>query len=131
MQIWRRVDVVLQNHTQELLTIEGCINIQGQWNAAGIPKVGAIVTKQGAAKWSSISSEPEGTAEASIHIGSTKGYIDVYWALPEDVSAFTLSVRVPPGLAESHSIGGPDDDFRVVLITLVAGEGKTLPFRVG
>src|SRR5690349_1182425 len=72
MRAARQVDVVLQNHTQELLTIEGGINIQGDWNPAlGPPKIGSVVAKQGSVKWSTMTIEANGPCEANVRLGCT------------------------------------------------------------
>jgi hypothetical protein len=118
-RVLRRVDVVLQNHTQELLAIEGCVSIQGQWNVpGGSPKVGAVVPKQGSDKWSSISTEDGVAAEASVRFGCTKGYVDIHWRLPWAADQFEIDVTVPEGLECRKHVGGPNDDHRVVLVTV-------------
>jgi hypothetical protein len=118
MRVLRQVDVVLQNHTQELLTIEGGLNVQGQWAAPGPPKVGSIVAKQGSGKWTSISTEDGVAAEAFIRFGCTKGYIDIHWSLPRSADRFELTITAPDTLEHRYRLGGPNYDFRVVLITL-------------
>jgi hypothetical protein len=117
-RVLRQVDVILQNHTQEVLAIEGGINIQGQWNVPGPPKIGAIVPKQGSDKWSSIATEEGIAAEAFIRLGCTKGYIEIHWRLPREADKFELAVQVPETLEYRHHIGGPNYDHRVVLVTI-------------
>lgn len=121
MRAARQVDVVLQNHTQELLTIEGGINIQGDWNPAlGPPKIGSVVAKQGSVKWSTIALEANAPCEANVRLGCTKGYIEVHWLLPFAAERFEMLNNAPTGLEIAHRVGGPNYDYRVVLVTLTA-----------
>ena len=118
MRILRQVDVIVQNHTSELLTIEDGMNVQGSWNPPGPPKIGGIISKQGSGKWTSVATEEGGAAEGYIRFGCTKGYIQVNWRLPHAADAFEVQVFTPPAIHYRHRLSGPNDDFRVVLVTL-------------
>jgi hypothetical protein len=116
--IRRQVDLILQNHTVELLTIEGAMAVQGTWNTSGPPKIGGVISKQNAAKWSNISNQDGMTAEAFLRLGSTKGYIGIHWILPRSADEFTLQVETPPLIEHNWRDTGPNFDFRVVVLTL-------------
>ncbi|MDO9338096.1 MAG: hypothetical protein EON95_19130 [Caulobacteraceae bacterium] len=120
MRVQRQVDVVLQNHTQELLAIEDGLNVQGSWAAPGPPKTGAIVAKQGSGKWTSISTEEGIAAEGFIRFSCTKGYIQIHWRLPREADQFEFAVHTPEeDIAFSVRVSGANYDFRVLLVTLL------------
>jgi hypothetical protein len=119
MRVLRQVDVVLQNHTQELLAIEDGLNVQGSWAAPGPPKAGAIVAKQGSGKWTSISTEEGVAAEGFIRFSCTKGYIQIQWRLPREADQFDVSVTTPEDLTHTVRLSGVNYDFRVLLVTLL------------
>lgn len=118
MRVQRQVDVVLQNHTRELLTIEDGMNVQGSWDAPGPPKIGAIIPKQGSGKWTSISVDESVAAQGFVRFGCTKGYIQINWRLPRSANEFDHSVTKPDALAYTTRISGTNDDFRVMLVTI-------------
>ncbi len=118
MRVQRQVDVVLQNHTRELLTIEDGMNVQGSWDAPGPPKIGAIIPKQGSGKWTSISTEEGVAAQGFVRFGCTKGYVEISWRLPREANNFEPHVTTPPALDYQIRISGTNDDFRVLLVTL-------------
>lgn len=117
-RIFRQVDVVVQNHTQEMLTVEGGINMEGEWNAPGPPKIGAIVAKQSSAKWSTISTEMNVGAAGTLRFGCTKGYIDIRWRLPMDATDFHCPVEAPAALKVDTLVISPNLDHRIVLLTI-------------
>lgn len=120
MRVQRQVDVVLQNHTQELLAIEDGLNVQGSWAPPGPPKAGAIVAKQGSGKWTSISTEEGVAAEGFIRFSCTKGYIQIQWRLPREADQFDFVVQTPEeDIAYSVRVTGVNYDFRVLLVTLL------------
>lgn len=120
MRVQRQVDVVLQNHTQELLAIEDGLNVQGSWAPPGPPKAGAIVAKQGSGKWTSISTEEGIAAEGFIRFSCTKGYIQIQWRLPREADQFQYSVHTPEeDIAHTVRVTGTNLDFRVLLVTLL------------
>ena len=118
MAVARHVDVVVQNHTPELLTIEDAMNIQGTLDPPGPPRIGGIIPAQGSGKWTSVSPEEDVAAQGYIRFGCTKGYMHVAWCLPRAADQFEVSVAAPDAIAHRHRIGGQNDDFRVVVVTL-------------
>lgn len=121
MLINRQVDVILQNNTLELLTIESSQIMSGAWALSGAPKLGNVITKQGSGKWSAIAYNNVFTVGAFIHLGSTKGYIGMEWWLREDASDFRIDVDVPPGLHHTIKEVELDADYRICLVTLLPG----------
>lgn len=124
MRVQRQVDVVLQNHTRELLTIEDGMNVQGSWDTPGPPKIGAVVPKQGSGKWTSISTDDAVAAQGFIRFGCTKGYIQVGWRLPRSADEFDFQVTIPEGLDYVCRLSGTNDDFRVMLVTLTDADDR-------
>ncbi|MBI1407386.1 MAG: hypothetical protein GC145_14835 [Caulobacter sp.] len=119
MRILRQVDVVVQNHTQELLSIEDAMNVQGAWNTPGPPKIGGVIAKQGSGKWTSISTEDGVSAEGYIRFGCTKGYIQVHWRLPRAADEFEVVVTSPEEVPHHYRLSGQNYDFRVLIVTLL------------
>lgn len=119
MRVYRSVDVVVQNHTSELLTIEDAMAVQGSWNQPGPPKIGGIVPKQGSGKWSVISTVDNVGVEGFLRLGCTRGYIGVRWILPcYSADAFEFTADTPEGIAHSYRLSGTNLDFRVVTLIL-------------
>jgi hypothetical protein len=119
MRVFRSVDVVVQNHTTELLTMEDGMAVQGSWNQPGPPKIGTVVPKQGSGKWSVVSTVDNIGVEGFLRFGSTKGYIGVHWLLPcYSADEFAFSAEVPKGIECHYRLSGTNYDFRVVTLTL-------------
>ncbi len=53
--IRKSIDLILQNSTNELLTIESYNLIRGEWGPAGPPVRGDVIPKQGSKRWMSLS----------------------------------------------------------------------------
>jgi hypothetical protein len=130
-RVMRQVDVILQNHTAELLTLESAMAVQGQWDPLTVPKIGSVIVKQGAAKWTSQSTAEGVPTQGVIRLGSTKGYIAINWLLPRQADNYAYSIVTPPGI---DYVPPPEDlgqnlDFRVLLITLVPTPIQAEPRR--
>ncbi len=126
----RQVDLILQNSTQELLTIESFMTVQGEWVPSFTPRLGAIVPKQGSAKWCSVSSVGEYAVAGFMRFGCTKGYIDIEWSLPINAALFKLTVMPPLPLMTTREVTGPTGDYRVAVVTLLV-RPRLLPIRGG
>lgn len=120
------VDVILQNFTNELLTLEGISLLRGEWGPPGPPHRGAVVEMQGSGKWSSVSTQDDEGVEGVLHLGSTKGYIDIKWNLPPyNVKLFKSEIVVPPGLSSRKYINSENLDRIVLMATILpGGEGE-------
>lgn len=118
-RVFRQVDIILQNHTKELLTLEGAVAIQGGWGKDQ-PLVGSVVAPQGAGRWQSASTTVGVGAEGSLRFGSTKGHIDIGWVLPVDASQPEYTVATPCGLEYAQVMRGESADYRVMVVTLMA-----------
>lgn len=119
MQNNRQVDVILQNNTQELLTIESCQTIFGAWAQAHAPRIGMAITKQGSGKWITVSDFDGYEVGAYVRLGSTKGYIEIEWVLPKNAANFQHTVRVPEELCDQVRFVTASADYRVMVITLM------------
>lgn len=122
MQNNRQIDVILQNNTQELLTVESCHTFFGSWAQPFAPRIGTAITKQGAGKWSTVSDFDQYQVGAYVRLGSTKGYIDIEWTLFRNAAEFQHSVRVPGELRSQVRFVMASADYRVMVITLMPGE---------
>lgn len=128
----RRVEVVLQNNTNELLTIEGFSTLQGQFRPEYAPKRGAVVEKQGSAKWACESMGDHEGAQGYVRLGSTKGYVHITWLLSyDDASRFEHTVETPAKLACDVYVADEETgslDARVMLVTLMREGERTRAF---
>ncbi|RJF78175.1 hypothetical protein D3877_23955 [Azospirillum cavernae] len=122
MQSNRQVDVILQNNTQELLTVESCQTIFGSWAQSYAPRIGTAITKQGSGKWSTVSDFDDYQVGAYVRLGSTKGYIDIEWILPKNAAEFQHSVQVPVDLRRQIRFVMASASYRVMVITLLPAE---------
>jgi len=118
--VLRSVDVVLQNSTNELLTMEGFTIIRGDWGPPGPPRRGDVIEKQSSAKWLSQSTTDGIGAQGFLRLGSTKGYIEVAWNLPwVNVAHFEHQITVPPRLDHRVRFNKENLDWVVMMVTLV------------
>ncbi|RKG79677.1 hypothetical protein D7W79_09760 [Corallococcus exercitus] len=118
--VLRSMDVVLQNNTNELLTVESFEVLRGDWGPPAPPRRGDVVEKQSSAKWLNLSTQEGVGVQGFLRIGCTKGYIDISWNMPFfDVSRRTQHVSVPPPLDYLISFNDENIDLVVMMITLV------------
>lgn len=120
-RVHRQVDILLQNQTVELLTLESYLASQGEWGEPQ-PVYGSIIPGQGAGRWQSVSYTEGVAAEGFVRLGSTKGYISISWSLPRDATRFRLDVETPEGLGFDTALSGPSLDQVVAMVTLMPGE---------
>lgn len=116
-RIHRQVDIILQNHTPELLTLESAVALQGAWIAPD-PVIGSVVAAQGAGRWSSMTGEIYGATEGMLRFGSTLGYAELHWLLPHNTVERRFRVVTPGGMQGRHEIKGPSADRAVFVVTL-------------
>ena len=116
-RIYRQVDIILQNHTVELLTLESALALQGEWIAPA-PVIGSVVAAQGAGRWASATEDVYGATEGILRFGSTLGYAELHWSLPHDVLERTFRASAPEGMVQHHQIKGPSSDRAVFVVVL-------------
>lgn len=128
--IRKSIDLILQNSTNELLTIESYNLIRGEWGPAGPPVRGDVIPKQGSKRWMSLSKALTGV-DGYLHLGSTKGYIRITWHVPlSGMQNLAVDVTVPDRLASLAPCYNTElADYPVVLVTLVPGLVESPPFR--
>lgn len=122
--VLRSVDVVLQNSTPELLTLEGFSLLRGVWGPPGPPRRGDVVEKQSSAKWQNQSVTEGVGVQGYLRLGSTKGYVEISWNLPFfDASRLEHAVETPPKLQARVHFNRETLDFVVMRVTLSPKEG--------
>ncbi|RKH58974.1 hypothetical protein [Corallococcus llansteffanensis] len=118
--VLRSMDVVLQNNTNELLTLESAEVMRGEWGPPAAPRRGDVVEKQSSAKWLNQSTVDGVGVMGFLRLGCTKGYIDISWNMPYfDVGQRTQEVKVPPPLDYLIDFNTENFDQVVMMVTLV------------
>lgn len=115
--IYRSVKVVLQNSTNELLTVEGFDALSGSWTPDNAPSQGQPIPLQSAAQWQTESVELGLGTQAYVRMGSTKGYITVAWQQPW-AGRFGYWVDAPDGLEPLVRFNLEEPAMPVMLVTL-------------
>jgi hypothetical protein len=116
-QIYRSVKLVLQNNTNENLTIQGVAVLVGQWADKMAPLQGGLVGEQSAAEWMSVSTELGSGSSAFVRFGSSHGYLTVRWSLPW-MGRFTHTVEEVPGVRVDVTVDDSHPDAVVMLVAV-------------
>ncbi len=120
-QIYRSVKLVLQNNTNENLTVQGVAALVGQWADKQAPIQGAIVGEQSAAEWASVSTDLGTGTTAYVRFGSSRGYLTIRWALPW-MGHFEHGVDPVPGLHPTVTLDQTHPDAVVMLVALAPNQ---------
>ncbi|MBX5484127.1 MAG: hypothetical protein IRZ16_20060 [Myxococcaceae bacterium] len=117
MKPYRSVKVVLQNSTNERLTVQGLALLRGTWTDKFAPKQGEELPEQSAATWSSESLELGAGVSGFLRLGSVRGYTQLNWSLPW-VGRFEFRVDSPEGLRAEVVADERQPDAVVVAVAL-------------
>ena len=116
------VTLVLQNNTNELLTIEACDVVVGGWVVEQEPRREDVVVKQGSGKWATVG---EDRTMAYISIGSTKGNISVQWDIvlgdTYGPTGLLPQITAPTKLDVICKLNRAEASFPVLILTLYPG----------
>lgn len=102
-QVYRSVKLVLQNSTNENLTVQGFAVLSGAWGDKQAPTQGMLVGEQSAVEWTSVSTTLGSGTAAYVRFGTSHGYPLLRWALPwtgpfevirEDVTGLRIDIVV-------------------------------------
>ncbi len=116
-QIYRSVKVVVQNSTNENLTIQGVAALVGQWADKMAPTQGFVLAQQTAAEWMSVSTELCVGTSAFVRFGSSRGYLTIRWSQPW-MGPFRPTVEAVPDLTIDSTIDSTNPDAVVLLATI-------------
>ena len=116
-QVYRSVKLVVQNSTNENLTVQGFAALYGAWAAKLGPTQGMLIGEQSAVEWTSVSTVLGVGAAAYVRFGSSHGYPMIRWTLPW-TGAFDLVVEDVPGLRFDVVVDDSHPDA-VVLLAMV------------
>ena len=81
-EIYRSVKVVLQNSTNEMLTVQGVAMLVGEWDKKLHPSQGQTIDEQSAVEWQSVSTKVGFGVSGYVRLGSPTGYFSVRWKQP-------------------------------------------------
>lgn len=115
--IYRSVKIVLQNSTNEALSVQGVAVLTGRWGEKMEPTQGTLVAEQSAAEWMSVSTELGQGTSAFVRLGSSRGYLTVQWNLPW-TGRFQTAVNDLPGLSHDVVVDEAHPDSVVVLVAI-------------
>ncbi|WP_437536814.1 hypothetical protein WME79_17120 [Sorangium sp. So ce726] len=80
--VYRSVRVVLQNSTDDMLTVEGAEVLVGAWTSGLGAKNGDNLGRQSARAFATESITLQRGTEAFVRFGAVVGYLNVHWHLP-------------------------------------------------
>lgn len=116
-QIYRSVKLVLQNSTNENLTVQGVAVLAGRWADKREPVQGLLIPEQSAGEWMSISMDLGTGTSAFVRFGSSRGYLTIRWTLPW-AGAFTYAAEDVPGLRIDVDVNEAHPDAVVMLASI-------------
>lgn len=125
--VYRSVKLVLQNSTNELMTVQGAAMLMGAWEAKKAPTQGQPVAEQSSAEWMASSTEVGFGVSGFVRLGSPSGYLMVFWKQPWS-GAFTLDIQNESGHATAEVIDDSHPDH-VVVMMIVTGDTAQEPER--
>lgn len=113
--IYRSVKLVLQNSSNELLTVAGFGTLKGEWLVA--PKQSDLVLEQSTRDWITYSGTPGSGTHAFIRFALTAGFVEILWSRPW-VGPFRQQISIPPHLESSFLIDEDNPDNPVLWVTV-------------
>ena len=116
-QIYRSVKLVLQNSTNENLTVQGVAVLAGRWADKREPLQGLLIPEQSAGEWASISMDLGTGTAAYVRFGSSRGYLTIRWTLPW-AGAFAYAVEDVPGLQIDVDVNEAHPDAVIMLASI-------------
>ena len=102
-QVYRSVKLVLQNSTNENLTVQGFAVLSGSWAEKQGPAQGQLIGEQSAVEFTSVSTALGTGTSAYVRFGTSHGYPLLRWSLPwagpfevvrEDVTGLRFDVVI-------------------------------------
>lgn len=117
MRSLRSVKLVVQNSTNERLTVQGLAMMRGAWTDKLAPKQGDELPEQSAVTWSSESNELSTGVSGFLRLGSVRGYTQLTWSLPWE-GKFEFRVDGPEGLRVEVTTDERHRDAVVVAVAL-------------
>src|ERR1700722_817395 len=124
--VYRSVRVVLQNSTDDVLTVEGAEVLVGAWSTGLGAKGGDTVPRQSARALATESTVLQRGVEAFVRIGSVSGYLRVHWYLPW-VGDFRCAVDYDPTRRVVHVKVNEDEPAAIAVLVTVTTGGETCP----
>lgn len=117
-EIYRSVKAVLQNSTNEKLTVQGTAVLVGQWaDKVQSPTQGWLFGEQSSVTWMSVSTELCVGTSAFVRFGSAHGYMTIRWTLPW-MGPFKHVIDAPPEHRVAVSVDDSHPDAIVMLATI-------------
>jgi hypothetical protein len=117
MPVYRRVKVIVENHTNAQMTVEGAECQQGQWTEGMAPKQGDQILGQSSQVWSSESQTLSAGTSAFVRLGSVYGYIRLGWSQPW-VGEPQVTADCAEGLHTQVQVNRQQPDAVVVSVAL-------------
>lgn len=117
MSVYRSVKVIVENHTNAQLTVEGAECQQGQWTEGMAPKQGDQIFGQSSHGWSSESQTLSAGTSAFVRFGSVYGYVKLSWSQPW-VGELHFTTDCAPGLRTQVQVNDQKPDAVVVSVVL-------------
>jgi hypothetical protein len=115
--VYRSVRVVVQNNTDDVLTIEGTEVLVGAWATGLGLKNGERLDRQSARAFSTESVVLQRGTEAFVRFGALAGYLHVHWHLPW-VGEFRCDVHVDGHRRADVRVNDEEPAAIAVLVTL-------------
>jgi len=121
--VYRSVKLVLQNSTNESLSIQGVAVLKGRWADKMEPQQGGIIKEQSTGEWKSVSTELGTGTSGFLRLGSQSGYLTLKWSSPW-TGRFEQSVSKVPGLATEVDVDDSQPDAVVMTLSVAADRKK-------
>lgn len=120
---YRSVKLVVQNNTNENLTVQGHAVLTGSWADKMAPQQGMLVSEQSAGEWTSISTELGTGTGAYVRFGCSRGYPMIRWTLPWS-GPFEYFLTQVAGIQIDVLADGTHSDAIVLLATMTESRGE-------
>lgn len=117
--VYRWARVVLQNSTNELLTIEGTEVLTGVWTRGCEAHNGEVIDRQSARAFGTESTELQRGISAYVRLGSVSGYAHLRWVLPW-VGDFRCEVETTDGLRTASVLVNDEDPAAIAALVTIA-----------
>jgi len=120
--VYRSVKLVVQNSTNESLSVQGVAVLKGRWADKMEPPQGGIIKEQSAVEWKSVSTELGTGTSGFLRLGSSHGYLTLKWGAPW-TGRFSHHVSRVNGLTTETEIDDSQPDS-VVMTIAISSERK-------
>lgn len=130
--VYRSVKLILQNSTNENLTVQGMGLLSGTWDAKSAPVQGELVADQSAVSWVAQSTELSVGVSGFIRLGGPAGYFAITFDRPW-TGRFTTAVDTEGNrmvYSQTENLQMPDHPSVLTVMgllnpSLVLGSGET------